>query len=499
MGIIQRQSLKYSIVNFIGTFIGFISVIYIYPREQELYGYFQFLFSVAAILTPILGLGISSVIIKYFPVFKQKQLQRHFLAFTLVQATISAVVLTAILGIVFFAFESNFIKWFDNFSFVRDNLPEILILSYLNLYATIFFQHAVARYRVVIPDILYTLGMKLFLPLLILGVYLGWVERGLFPIVILLYYFVVMVLLFGYVLYLDRHSIRPKLDALDRVEYNEFGSFMFFSFLNGIGASLALRLDNAMIGGMLTVNAVYIYGTILTISNVIEIPSKAINQISSAVISNNWVNSDKQNIQDIYQKSSVYGWIVGLFLFLLIYFIWVDILALMPGKISLELSAILLIFTLLSFSRIIDLVTGVNSVILSYSAYYRYHMYFLVLMAIINIILNFILIQSMGIVGAALSTFISYLIFNAMKYFFLQAKFGFHIQWMPHLIIAGIGASIFAGMSFVLPDFHPIVNIIIKSVVLTFLFSISIIAVNPGGEIKMIVFEYWEKVRKKLL
>lgn len=498
MGIIQRQSLKYSIVNFIGTFIGFISVIYIYPREQELYGYFQFLFSTAAILTPILGLGIGSVIIKYYPIFVQDKRQQHFLSFTTVLATISAIIITGLLGIIYYLFKDGLVALFDNFNFVEDNLTEIIALSYLNLYATIFFYHAVARFRVVIPDMIYTLGMKLFLPILILSVYLGWIDRGLFPVVILLYYFVVMIALLVYVLYLDKHSLRPALKSMNKEEYRSFGSFMFFSLLNGIGASLALRLDNAMIGSMLTINAVYIYGTILTISNVIEIPSKAINQISSAVISNNWANNDKQNIQDIYQKSSVYGWIVGLFLFLLLYFIWVDILALMPGKIQLEVASILLIFSLLSFSRIIDLVTGVNSVILSYSIYYKYHMYFLIVMAIVNVTLNYIFIQMIGIVGAALATFLSYLIFNGLKYFFLKAKFGFYIQWLPHLMIAGIGILIFAGMSFVLPDFHPIFNIVLKAILLTITFSIAILILNPGGEVRTIVYGYLQKIKAKL-
>lgn len=495
MGIIQRQSLKYSIVNFIGTFIGFFSVIYIYPREQELYGYFQFLFSTALILVPIFGLGISSVIIKYYPIFTQKQSQQHFLSFTMAIATISALVLTATLSIVYIFFRDVFVYLFENFAFVEDNLGQILILAYLNLYATIFFYQAIVRYRVVIPDMIYTMGLKLFLPIIILSIYLGWFDRGYFPVIILLYYFVVMLALLGYVLYLDKHSLKPKLNVLNRNEYREFGTFMAFSFLNGIGASLALRLDNFMIGGMLSNNAVYIYATILTISNVIEIPSKAINQIASSVISTSWLNNDRKNIQDIYQKSSVYGWIVGLFLFLLIYFIWVDILELMPGKIQLELSGILAVFTFLSFSRIIDLVTGVNSVIMSYSEYYRYHMYFLIIMAVVNVFLNFILISYMGIVGAAMATFISYLFFNIIKYNFLNAKFKFSIKWKPHFLIAGIGIIVFGVMYVIIPDFHPIINIIIKASLMTILFVTLVLIVNPGGEIRKLVSDMLKKLK----
>nr|HRO73668.1 polysaccharide biosynthesis C-terminal domain-containing protein [Saprospiraceae bacterium] len=297
--------------------------------------------------------------------------------------------------------------------------------------------------------------------------------------------------------YLDKHSLSPKLLSFNKAEESALGSCMTFSLFNGLGASLALRLDNVMIGSMLTVNAVYIYGTILTISNVIEIPSKAINNISSAVISSSWTNNDQANIQDIYQKSSVYGWIVGLLLFLLIYFIWIDIIALMPGKIQMELSSILLIFTLLSFARIIDLVTGVNSVILSYSSLYKYHMYFLIILGIVNIVLNYFLIQRLGIAGAALATCISYVIFNLMKYYFLKSRFGFSIHWQPHTAILVAGLIVFVIMHVLTFSFLPVINIVLKSIITSVLFGTLILIFNPGGEIRALADSYIRKFVRK--
>ena len=82
---------------------------------------------------------------------------------------------------------------------------------------------------------------------------------------------------------------------------------MGFAVLNGMGATFALRIDITMIGAMINVQAVAIYAIIITISNVMEIPSKALNQIASPVISSSWANNNKANIQDVYQKSSVFG------------------------------------------------------------------------------------------------------------------------------------------------------------------------------------------------
>jgi O-antigen/teichoic acid export membrane protein len=308
-----------------------------------------------------------------------------------------------------------------------------------------------------------------------------------------MYFFVVMILLAVYLFYLDKHRFRPSWDVLDKTEYKGFFSYMGFAFLNGLGATLALRLDIIMIAGMINTHAVYIYTTIMTISNVIEIPAKALNQIASPVISNSWSQGDTQNIKDIYQQSSVYGWIGGLFLFLLLFFIWGDLLHLMPAKFDISLQEVLTIFALLSAARIMDLVTGVNSVIISYSESFRFHMYFLLAMGAINIVLNYFFIAKYGVVGAAMATFVAYIVFNILKHLLLKYRYGFFIQWKDHYRILGVGIFVF-GMMYLLPvSFHPIFNIIIRSSLTSILFFSLIYWVNPGGKIKGMVQEFLAK------
>jgi O-antigen/teichoic acid export membrane protein len=493
LGVIQRQSLKYTIVNFVGTFIGFLSVIFIYPLEKDLNGYFQYLFSAASLLVPILGLGIHAAIVKYYPVFVQKQRQDHFLSFTLSLATLAAIGTTLILAIIYRFSEGVFAYILPNYGFIKDNITQVLILSYLLLYASIFFFHATVRYRIVIPDIIYTLALKLFLPVLVLMVFWGWIDRAYFAYVVLMYFFIVMILLAVYLFYLDKHSLRPSWDVLDRKEYKGFFSFMGFAFLNGLGATLALRLDIIMIAGMINTHAVYIYTTIMTISNVIEIPAKALNQIASPVISNSWTQGDTQNIKDIYQQSSVYGWIGGLFLFLLLFFIWGDLLHLMPAKFDINLPEVLTIFALLSAARIMDLVTGVNSVIISYSESFRFHMYFLLAMGGINIILNYFFITKYGVVGAAMATFVAYIVFNILKHLLLKYRYGFFIAWKDHYRILGVGIIVFGIMYLLQVSFHPIFNIIIRSSLTSILFFSLIYWVNPGGDIRNIVKGFLDK------
>ena len=51
MGVIQRQSFKYSIINFIGVGIGILSVLFIYPKALEVVGLFRSLFDASVLAT----------------------------------------------------------------------------------------------------------------------------------------------------------------------------------------------------------------------------------------------------------------------------------------------------------------------------------------------------------------------------------------------------------------------------------------------------------------
>ena len=487
MGVIQRQSIKYSAVNFLGTFVGFLSVVFIYSLDKELYGYFQSLHSFATLLVPLLGFGIQGAIVKYYPIFVQKKLDAHFLGFTMVIATISAIFSSIVLICLYLLFNSTLHRLFQNFALVDDNKFSIWVLGLIFLYSSVFLYHAIARFRIVIPDIINNIGLKIFLPLLILLIYLGYFERSNFVSALICYFLLVGFALFVYLIQLDKHSWKPEISSLNNIEYQGLFAFMIFSLLNGLGATFALKIDIAMVGTMISKEAVGVYTIIMTISNVMDIPSKAINQIAGPVISKSWAKNELNNIQDVYQKSSLYGLIGGVFLFLLLFFIWVDILMLMPEKLSSDTNTVLYIFTFLSIAKITDLLTGVNSVIISYSKDYKFHMYFLLMLGLVNVILNYFMISLYGLIGAAVATSVSYLIFNILKHIFVQRRFGFTLRFDSHLLVILIGILVFAVLHSIHLEFHPLVNMVLKSSITAILFFILIWKFNPGNEIRTII------------
>ena len=77
----------------------------------------------------------------------------------------------------------------------------------------------------------------------------------------------------------------------------------------------------------------------------------------------------------------------------------------------------------IGFAQFIDALTSVNTDILMSSIYYKFQTYFVFLMAGIVIFLNYILIPTYGMKGAAISTMISWSSINIIRTFFIWFKF----------------------------------------------------------------------------
>ena len=499
MGVIQRQSLKYTLINFIGTFIGFLSVIFIYPLDKEIYGYFQFIYSYGSLIVPFLGLGIHGAIIKFYPVFVSKNKEKNYLSFTLLMATICVVFTSTILIVVYNIFRSQLSSIFDNFQVIEENKIIILVLGIILLYTSIIIYHASSRLRIVIPDLINSVGLKLFLPGVVFLYASNLLTQKQFVYVFLIYFIFVCFSLLVYLLSISSHSFEPTLNTLDKREYAGFFKYMGFASLNSLGASLTFRMDLVMIGPMMGIQYVQIYALILVISNVMDIPSKALNQIAEPIISSSWEIGDKGNIQNIYQKSSLYGVMIGVLLFLMLYFIWPDIIKLMPsGKMEMSESLAVNIFIFLGFAKLVDLTTGINSIIISYSKEYKYHLYFLLMLAFLNLVLNYIFLKNYGIVGAALATFISMLLFNIIKHLYIHYRFGFKLKMRNQIFVFFGGFLIFGIMLFITPTFHPIINIGLKcSLILLFLFGY-LWLLDPNREFRTLIFGFYHFLFKLL-
>ena len=141
------------------------------------------------------------------------------------------------------------------------------------------------------------------------------------------------------------------------------------------------------------------------------------------------------------------------------------------------------------------MVTSVNFSIISYSKYFRVNTLFIFILAISNVIMNYYFINSFDIIGAALSTAISMLVFNLLKTVFVAIKYKMHPFTWPLIII-----SLFLLVAIFMPFFFPaLFKSILLSVLISGGFTLLFIFVVYKLHISIEINRFIDKYRAKIL
>jgi O-antigen/teichoic acid export membrane protein len=141
------------------------------------------------------------------------------------------------------------------------------------------------------------------------------------------------------------------------------------------------------------------------------------------------------------------------------------------------------VILLIGIASLFDIALGISPHIIVNSKYYRYLSYFLIFFAILLIITNYIFIPIYGIVGAALATLISKLIYNLIKFIFLYRKFKL-LPFNYKIFLLYIIGFFAYWVSTILPQ-QPnyIVDILLRSSIITIIYVLPVYYFNISEDI----------------
>lgn len=444
MSLLLRQTSKTLIVKIIATMVGMISMLFVYPLDHEAYGTAQFIMAAVLLLLPFCSLGIQQVVIKFFASYSMTSEGRSLLPTMLILAV---VVVSALAGLLYMG-RSLPLSWLANNDFdvaflsrhltwVLACLGAVLIFYTINGFLTNYG-------RVAIPTAIQDLGFKLFLPTLVLLSYFGYLGIEHIAPSILAYYGVSIVVVLLYGASQGLVTWRPDFSYL-RLASNRQAMMIYGAFLalSSLGAMLAFRLDSFMITTLIDAQHNGLYFNILVMASVIDMPNQSIGKVAGPMIAKSWTEGNKAEIATMYTKSSLLNQIVGSLIF-------VGVLVNLEHlfKISSKPEAFaggISLFVLLGIAKLIDGTAGVNNQVLAYSDSYKYNLYFMIFLAVVSVVTNYLLIPAYGIIGAAMATCISLTLFNVMKLAFLYVRYRLYPLGMANvwiLLITGVVAVV---------------------------------------------------------
>jgi O-antigen/teichoic acid export membrane protein len=422
MGILVRQSLINTALAYFGIALGFVNVVFLYPRvlAVEEFGLTRLLVSIATIAAQASQLGAENTIMRYFPYFrdaarKHRGLLAMLLLFGLAMSLLAMLVLWAMHGTLTAVFADRN-TLYGAYGMLL--LPIVL--------AEVFFillrSYSRSIRRTVQPTFIREFVLRALQSALILA---QWRLRMPFGAFMAAYASLFLICTFALVLDLKRAGqfhLGWEHRWLPRRLKRSMATYTAFTFMASIAGMVLGNMDQIMIGALLgrdSLAQVAHYAVAFYFGSVIAAPGRALQQVATPMIADAWKRRDRDSLGRLYRRSAFVQWLVSGLLFVLMFTGMEDLFALLPPSYT---GAALVAF-IIGLAYLINSSIGLSAPVISMSRSYALDAYSSMALVLLNFVANFFLIRAMGVVGAAWATFISITVVNAYRTWFLWWRY----------------------------------------------------------------------------
>ncbi len=493
MGIIIRQSIKGTIVNYIGSFLGFLTTMFVLTKflQPEEIGLTKVLYEVALFVSSFAMLGASASAYRFFPYFKNGSNGNNgFFFYLLLLPTIGLLIFIPLYILlrdpVSIFFSKNAALFVDYYYWV---IPLIVFSVYwktLEAYSTL-------QMRIVVPKLI----REVLVRLLLMAVYLLFAFKylnmnGLIGCFIAVYG-IAMLLTFLYIPQVGSISLKHDFSFIDpplRRKIRNYTLFVIFSTLSG---GLLGQLDIFMVSSQIGLEYAGIYTVAFYIATIIEIPARSISSISAPVAASALKENDLETANQLYKKVALHQLIAGSCVFLLIWINIDNIFAIIPkGNVYSEGKWVVFFIAL---SKLISITLGFGSTLIFYSKYYYWGLFFTIFITVVGIGTNLLLIPRIGITGAAIATLVTCILNFSVQQWLVLLK----IKGNPYsigMIKQGFLLFILFLINFALPQWieNPFIDGIYRTLIVGTIAVISLYKFKISEELYLIMHRYMKAV-----
>lgn len=481
MGVIVKQSFKNMITTYFGFGIGAVNTLFLftYFLEKEYYGLVSFLLSAANLVWPFMAFGVHNTLVKFYTFYKTKEEKDKLLNLMLL-LPLGVSVLLGLLGVFSYGW---LLDYFDaGNELVKPYIWLIFLIAFATAYFEIFFAWSKINYQSVFGNFMKEVFHRLCITLLLFLVYFSVINVPFF-IYATASVFVIRAIamqFYAFSLY------KPVFQLSFPTNLSSVLKYSGLILIAGSVATILLDLDKVMIEHYLPIENVAIYGIAVYIATVISVPQKAMHQIIHPLTADMLNNNDKKSLKNLYKRSSLTLLVVSALIFVLIIVNVNQLYLLIPEEYQISTFIVLL----LSLVKLFDNMLGNNNSILFNSDYYRLVLVFGVILSILAFVFNLILIPAYGILGAALASFLAFAVYNISKLLIVLNKFKMQPFTLQTIYILLFTAGLTAGFYFWEFEFHPIINIILKSILVCLIYVFAALRFNFSEDINQLVRKY---------
>jgi O-antigen/teichoic acid export membrane protein len=481
LGIVLNQSFKNTVITFAAFGIGGVNALFLYTNflTDEYYGLVTYLLSTANLLMPLTAFGMQYSIVKFFFSYTSKLERDKFLTSSLLLPLLIALPF-GFLGSVFYEQISNYLSIKN--PIIKEFTWVIYLVAIATAYFEIFYAWAKVQMQSVFGNILKEMFSRIAVMILLSFVYFNIISQMEFIYYLTGAYFIRALVMMLYAFKLYKPRFRLQLPE----NYKEIFKYTSYIILAGSAGAILLDIDKFMIPQKEAIEIAAYYSVGVYIASVIEAPGRALAQIVQPITAKSLNKNDMLGVKDLYKSTSINLLLVcGLF-FLLINININQAYLLIDQKYSGGVFVVLMI----SIAKLYTMSLGTNGVIISNSRYYKILLPYAIAMALSVYFLNDWLIDSIGMNGAALSTLVVILIFNTIKVWYVNRKFTMQPYTQKTVLLVFVIGSFYGVFFFWDFNFHPIINIVLKSALLIMGYLVVVKKLHISLEINALLKKY---------
>ncbi|MDR1601230.1 MAG: oligosaccharide flippase family protein, partial [Tannerella sp.] len=322
MGIVIRQSIKGTIVNYIGAFIGFLSTFFIVTKflAPEEIGLTRVLLEVSTLIGSIAMLGTSASIMRFFPYFKNPENKDNgFFFYALLLPALGILICIPL----YLLFKTPITAFFSkNSQLFVDYYYWVIPLILFIVYWTVMETYSTQKMRIVVPKFV----REVLIRTLLIVVYLLYAFKflnlnGMIAGFIAIYG-IAMLVTFIYVSKIGSVTLKHDFSFIDKPLRKKILAYTLFLLFSVLSGGILAQLDLFMISSELGLKYAGIYSIAFFMAAIVEIPSRSIGTISSPLAASALKEGDLTSANSLYKKVALHQLMAGSCIFLLI---WINI------------------------------------------------------------------------------------------------------------------------------------------------------------------------------
>lgn len=421
MGIVIRQSLKGTVVNYIGVVLGIFVQFYIVAKylEPEVLGLTKVVYEVALLCSSFALMGSVSSGIRFFPYFKNRENGNNGFFFYYLMLPIVGCILVSLLYcacrgwiVDFFGGEKS--RMFNEFFYWV--IPLMIVLTFWQFFETF----ANINMRIAVPKAVREVGMRI----LLLGCYLlyafHYVDVAGLLLCCIVSYALCLLVTGTYALHIGDHTLAHDWKFITPELRSKFGRYTAFLLLAAATGNIMPQLDLFMLSSVRGLYSGGIYTIVMYMAAVIEMPTRSITSISNPLAAQAMKSGNVAEANELYKKVSIHQLLASSILFVFVWSNLDNIFAIIPnGQVFAE-GRYAIFF--LGMAKIVYSTLNFGNSLISYSRYYYWTLFISLFLTALTICSNLYFIPILGISGAALATLITCLVSYGYQQYIVQCK-----------------------------------------------------------------------------